>query len=238
MSLSKEYIKSGNFFFKYRSYIPFIILIPLMVYIYIFPKLFFTSNENWLYICLLISFSGQMIRIITVGFTPLGTSGRNTKKQVARVLNTTGIYSLVRHPLYLGNYLIWFGLILYCYNIFSLVIVSIYYYYYYQKIMYAEEDFLITKFNSNYYQWSKNVPSFIPKIHGYVKSTYIFNIKNIIIREYANISAIILSYLLISYYSFLMTSNQEPLLNQWKLIIFSVLIFFFICRYIKKTNKV
>ncbi|MGB8874133.1 MAG: hypothetical protein WCC75_12145, partial [Desulfobaccales bacterium] len=44
------------------------------------------------------------------GLPPRGTSGRNTQGQVAETLNTTGIYSLVRNPLYLGNFLIWLGL--------------------------------------------------------------------------------------------------------------------------------
>ena len=32
------------------------------------------------------------------------TSGRNTHDQVADSLNTSGIYSIVRHPLYVGNF--------------------------------------------------------------------------------------------------------------------------------------
>ena len=50
-----------------------------------------------------------MIRIYTVGTTPAGTSGRNRDKQIAEKLNKTGVYSIIRHPLYLGNLLIWLG---------------------------------------------------------------------------------------------------------------------------------
>ena len=53
---------------------------------------------------------GFLVRFYTIGTTPKGTSGRNTQEQVADVLNFDGMYSMLRHPLYLGNYLIWFGL--------------------------------------------------------------------------------------------------------------------------------
>ena len=48
-----------------------------------------------------------------MGFAPRGTSGRNTLGQVAEVLNTSGMYSVVRNPLYLGNFVIWLGLALF-----------------------------------------------------------------------------------------------------------------------------
>ena len=66
-------------------------------------------NEAWQMLCISVSFLGLFIRIVTVGRAPIGTSGRNTREQVANTLNTTGIYSLVRHPLYLGNYLVFLG---------------------------------------------------------------------------------------------------------------------------------
>ena len=168
MSLSKKYIYLGNIFFKYRTYIPLFFLLPLFVYVDFFPELFFKNDLKWFFISLVISFLGQSIRLLTLGYTPLGTSGRNTDRQVAKTLNTTGIYSIVRHPLYLGNYLIWIGLIVFFYNFYLIFIFSAFYYYYYQKIMYAEEAFLIKKFNDDYYKWSKDVPSFIPKFKGHI----------------------------------------------------------------------
>ena len=56
---------------------------------------------------------GFLFRAWAIGTTPAGTSGRNTKEQVAEVLNSTGIYSIVRHPLYVGNYFMWIGIVAY-----------------------------------------------------------------------------------------------------------------------------
>ena len=58
-------------------------------------------------IFLAVSLLGEAIRIITVGHAPRNTSGRNTTEgQVADVINTSGIYSIIRHPLYVGNFLL------------------------------------------------------------------------------------------------------------------------------------
>ena len=111
MSLQKEFEKQGAWLFRYRGVLPLIILFAgTIIYLdtIIYPdnlflaKLYDTNYfEN---ICLLISLFGLFIRVYTVGHTPVNTSGRNVDSQVADTLNTTGSYSLVRHPLYLGNF--------------------------------------------------------------------------------------------------------------------------------------
>ena len=115
MALQEELKTQGDFLFKNRSYLPLIILvIGLSVFIHTEyyeiegPETWL--SENFEFICLGISLLGLYIRIVTVGHTPKGTSGRNTKAgQVADELNTTGIYSVVRHPLYVGNFFMWLG---------------------------------------------------------------------------------------------------------------------------------
>ena len=43
---------------------------------------------------------GFVIRVATIGTAPPGTSGRGTRDPYAAVLNTMGVYSVVRHPGY------------------------------------------------------------------------------------------------------------------------------------------
>ena len=108
MSLRRQLERNGSWLFRHRSYLPllmipvFLACLPSFKYLGASHKL----NEVWQVFCLMISLSGLAVRIITVGRAPLGTSGRNTREQVAHTLTTTGIYSVVRHPLYLGNYLV------------------------------------------------------------------------------------------------------------------------------------
>src|SRR5690554_7017051 len=116
MPLQEELEKQGVWLFRYRSILPVaILLIGTFLYLRteIYPETFFLEDTPYeLYyesVCLIISLAGLGIRIYTVGHTPQNTSGRNVKGQLADSLNTTGMYSIVRHPLYLGNFFMWLG---------------------------------------------------------------------------------------------------------------------------------
>ena len=152
MALQEELKSQGDFLFRNRSYLPLVfLLIGLGVYVHTElteiegPDTFL--SEYWEYICLAISLLGLLIRIFTVGHTPAHTSGRNTQSgQLAEELNTTGIYSIVRHPLYLGNFFIWSGIALLTENLWFIIAFILFYTFYYERIMYAEEFFLRNKF--------------------------------------------------------------------------------------------
>ena len=108
----------GDFLFKYRGQIP--VLLFLLAIPFIFKTDYSLFSEETIQqnniISIIISFFGVLIRFYTVGKTPAGTSGRNRKKQIATRLNTEGIYSISRNPLYFGNYLIWLGISIYSLN--------------------------------------------------------------------------------------------------------------------------
>ena len=60
-------------------------------------------GETFEDVCIILVVAGLALRALTVGFVPARTSGRNTRGQVASVLNTTGAYSLTRNPLLPGK---------------------------------------------------------------------------------------------------------------------------------------
>ena len=157
-------------------------------------------------VAILISFAGIVVRAYTIGTTPHGTSGRNTDKQVAKSLNTKGIYSVVRHPLYLGNYLMWLGLLVFIGNLPFLVCVSLVYWLYYERIMYAEERFLEREFGQDYLDWSMTVPAFWPKWSQFKKGDVPFHFKSVLRREYSGIFAITLCFTIVDYVRFAMVN--------------------------------
>ena len=174
-----------------------------------------------------VSIIGFLIRFYTIGTTPKGTSGRNTKQQIADYLNSTGIYSMVRHPLYLGNYLIWIGIAIFTYNIYFIVIVSLLFWLYYERIMFAEERFLEKKFGEEYLSWSNGIPAFIPSFKNYTKTTIPLSIKTVLRREYAGILATVIGFSFIDVIRIYVETN---ILNftpvvLWVLIISLVLVF-------------
>src|SRR5688500_10759153 len=100
MALIYSFESSGNWLFKRREQIPailFVLAVPVVLCTN-YSLLSQSTMDCILYISILLSFIGLAIRSYTIGTTPQGTSGRNTEKQVAEVLNSTGIYSIVRHP--------------------------------------------------------------------------------------------------------------------------------------------
>jgi protein-S-isoprenylcysteine O-methyltransferase Ste14 len=191
MALQEEFESQGNWLFRYRSFLPLIILvIGWMLYLRreLHPEEFPLYNPDlytyFLAAGLAVGLLGLLIRVYTVGHTPKNTSGRNTKEgQVADTLNQTGIYSLVRHPLYLGNFLMWLGPAVFTGHVWFIVGFSFMYWVYYERIMFAEEQFLRKKFGPAYLTWSEKVPAFIPKFSGFKSPEYPFSWKKVLKKE-------------------------------------------------------
>ncbi|MBC8266780.1 MAG: DUF1295 domain-containing protein [Flavobacteriales bacterium] len=196
MALVQTFEKQGNFLFKYRGQFPVILFLLAIPFISITDYISISaSNEKYyMIISVVLSFLGFLIRFYTIGTTPKGTSGRNTKQQVAEVLNSTGIYATVRHPLYLGNYLIWIGIASYVFNLLFIVIISLIFWLYYERIMFAEERFLEKKFGDEYLDWSNKIPAFIPNFTLYETSLIPFSIKTVLRREYSGVLACVIGF--------------------------------------------
>lgn len=187
MSLIHEFERSGNLLFRYRGQIPVIFFIIAAPVVY-FSSYDWMGRQQELLLAVfsvLLSLSGIMVRAYTIGTTPAGTSGRNTEKQVADQLNSTGIYSVVRHPLYLGNYLMWAGLLLFTGHFWFITLISAVYWIYYERIMFAEERFLEGKYGEKYVEWSMTAPPFFPRLSGFVKPSIPFSMRSVFRREYS-----------------------------------------------------
>jgi len=201
MALKHSLENSGNTLFKFRGQI------PVVLFILAIPVVFFTdyswmkNNENFYWILLVftavLSLLGQVIRAIAIGTSNKNTSGRNRSEQVAEALNTKGIYSTMRHPLYVGNYFMWIGIVVFTANIWFVVIVSLAFWLYYERIMFAEERFLERKFGQDYLDWSLKVPAFWPSFKNYEKAPISFSMKTILRREYSGITATIIGFLFV-----------------------------------------
>ncbi|MCF8388455.1 MAG: isoprenylcysteine carboxylmethyltransferase family protein [Bacteroidales bacterium] len=209
MALIHSFEKSGNFLFRHRGEIPLILIVLAIPVILLTPYKSYgiLYQEILCILAIIFSITGFLIRAYSIGTTPKGTSGRNTDKQVAESLNKTGIYSMVRHPLYLGNYFMWTGIVLFTFNIYFAVIVSLAFWLYYERIMFAEERFLEKKFGQPYLDWSQSVPAFIPSFRNYQKSEIRFSLKSVLRREYSGFLATVLCFTFIDLLRHYLTSG-------------------------------
>ena len=203
MALKEEFEKSGNWLFRHRSHLPLLILgvgAVMVIRTEVYPETFIlkeTPYEIYFEIfCLLVSIFGLAIRVFTVGYTPRNTSGRNVNEQIAESLNTTGIYSSVRHPLYLGNFFMWLGIALLTGNLWFVIALILFYWIYYERIMFAEEQFLSRKFGVDYETWASHTPAIIPSFRKFKPAGSKFNWKKVLKKEKNGLLAVFLIFAL------------------------------------------
>lgn len=244
MALIEEFDKSGNWLFRRRSFLPLVLYVMAAAVIILGgdSDIDHFSLDGAL-ICLGISLIGQLIRVLTIGFTPKGTSGRNTKEgQVADQLNTKGIYATVRHPLYLGNFFMWLGIIIYVGNWWFSLVCALFFWLYYERIMFAEEFFLRKKFGQKYIDWAEGVPAFWPNLAQWKSTGVGFSLRNVLKREYNGFFAIFLSFALLD----ILKNYVHDGFISWKLLIspfwlyslIGAFLIFITLRTLKKHTKV
>ncbi len=203
----------GAFLFRWRSFLP-LLLIPLGV-----PALFEAAHiesiigeklDDMLSLgCFAFSLSGLALRAVTVGFVPSGTSGRNTSEQRANVLNTTGLYSIVRNPLYLGNFMVIFGLVMAIKVWWFILIVVLMYWLYIERIIAVEEAYLSTKFGRDYDDWVRMTPCFVPKPRLWKPPAEKFSFRTVLRREYNGLFVLVLAYLILDVLTDTIADNES-----------------------------
>jgi hypothetical protein len=185
-----------------------------------------------------VSMFGEVIRILTVGFAPKNTSGRNTVNgQLADELNVTGIYSILRHPLYLGNFFMWLGPVLFLRSIGFTIVFGLIYWLYYERIMFAEEQFLRKKFGDIYDKWSETVSSFIPFTFNFIAPKLPFSIKKVLKGEYNSFINIFGIFTLLDLFRNYFLSERIYLTDMWIYLFIGAGVIWLTLRTIHKQTK-
>jgi protein-S-isoprenylcysteine O-methyltransferase Ste14 len=189
MALREEFEAAGNWLFRRRGYLP-LLLFPMLLFAATMPE---HLGRSWEALCGVLALTGLTLRVATVGFVPKDTSQRNTGRPQAETLNTTGLYSVVRHPLYVGNYLMWLGVALFPGAWWPPVIVSLVFWLYYERIMFAEEEFLRRRFGEDYTAWAAGTPAFLPRLRSWRSPDARFSLLTVLRREHSSLLALIAS---------------------------------------------
>ena len=193
MPLVEEFIKSGHKLFRWRSYLPLVLIAVLLASLRYFHYPFGRQGLDsiWECLCLLVSLAGFGLRVLVAGYAPRGTSGRNTKKQRADSLNTSGMYSVVRHPLYTGNFLMGLGVSMFLCLWWLPLIYALSFAVYYERIMFTEEAFLSDSYGMFYLEWAQRTPAFLPNPFLWQQPNLPFSLKTALRREYQSLFALV-----------------------------------------------
>lgn len=211
--LQQELVRQGNWLFRWRSYLPFLIL-PLAISAFrnstwvdeVFGRSF---EEAWDVLCYLIALGGLALRVGIVGFVPAGTSGRNAVRQNADTLNTTGMYSVVRHPLYFANFIVFISFILLFKSLLLVLVMGLAYFLYYERIMMAEEKFLEEKYGERYRAWAAETPAFLPRLSGFVRPALSFSWRSALLREFHTFFLISASFAVVEMLEAMVLEGQD-----------------------------
>lgn len=239
MPLLEELEETGNWLFRWRSYLPLVfsvlVLAGLAQFTYPFGSHFL--DELWEAACLAISFCGLCVRALTIGFTAGRTSGRHTREQVAESLNTTGMYSIVRNPLYLGNFLIALGPVLFLRIWWLPILYVLLFALYYERIIFAEEMFLRRKFGRKYVEWASTTPAFLPRIGRWESPALPLSWRKVLRREYHGIFGVVMTLFLLELASDLVVGRALTIDTWWGYLVGFSLAVYAILRFLHKRTS-
>jgi len=99
----------------------------------------------------------------TIGSYFIFTSHRTIfkKNEEGKGIVTSGVFNLVRHPMYFGSILLFFSFVILGYSILAFLVWLVIGFFYYFISRY-EEKLLIKKFGDKYREYQKRIPMFIP----------------------------------------------------------------------------
>jgi len=193
MLLKEKLESTGYTLFRWRSFLP---LLTIILFLIVMRDFSYPRGKHYLALlwesgCFVVSLFGLAIRVFTVGCVPKGTSGRTTGEPRASVLNTTGMYSVIRHPLYTGNFFIWLGVSMFPRSLFFTIAIILLFFLYYERIILAEEKILHEKFGNTFVEWTNRTPILFPGFRNWQKAALPFSLKTVLKRECSTFFAII-----------------------------------------------
>lgn len=194
MRLTDRITAQGRRLFQLRGVMPLVLIVPLWFAIEHMASFELRWGEHvedwWLLGCACLSGLGLLMRCATVGYAPGGTSGRSRGAPGATTLNTLGMYSIVRNPLYLANGIMWLGVALGTTSLWFAALSMLVYWIYIERVISAEEAFLIERFGATFQSWAARTPCFVPRLSLWRPATVEFSLRTVLRREYPALIAL------------------------------------------------
>ncbi len=170
----------GDACFRFRA----ISVVPVILFIFFVFAPFPAGRFNTVLsgFGFLIALAGAATRFVAVGYAKPFTSGRENFLK-AENLNTGGLYSLVRNPLYVGNFLVYNGVLIAYSSPAALALFNAFFIANYYFIILSEENYLENQFGEVYNEYRRAVPKVLPKFFLYRKNDHPFSWTRAVFKE-------------------------------------------------------
>ena len=156
-------VELGRILFRLRSFTPIPVLLLVVVLLARSRVDVAQFSAGWLWAGVALALVGQTLRFYTLSWVLDGTSGQDDVLE-AKTLNTKGPYAYVRNPLYVGNWLICLGLMVFAKDVWAGLLGTAFFFGEYFFIIRAEEAFLLNQFGDAYREYCKKVPRWVPRM--------------------------------------------------------------------------
>jgi len=246
MQFLEQLEHQGNWLFRYRGTIG-VITLPLVAAALRWPGLPLSAWNDvqidlLVDVGLAISIVGLLLRVATVGFVPAGTSGRNAREQRAHALNTSGAYSLVRHPLYAANAVILLGFAIGIGSLWFLGLFALGYALFIERIVAIEERFLQARYGEAHTAWASTTPLFWPSLATWHAPEMAFSLRTVLRREYNGVMGVALAFFAIELVRDVGMGDEslpdwvhgEP---QWWVVLVAAMTIFVLLRTLKRATR-
>jgi protein-S-isoprenylcysteine O-methyltransferase Ste14 len=175
VTIVEDMLADGHRLFKSRGRVP-LVLLPVAILALpessrMSARLGGSGSLALQWLSQAVAFAGLLVRGATVAYAPDGTSSRDTRALRAASLNTTGVYSIVRHPLYLGAGLMWIGIAMSLGVWWLVAIVALTYVVYVERLTIVEEAFLAERFPVEFPRWAARTRAFLPRPSDWIPPT-------------------------------------------------------------------
>src|SRR3989338_3378397 len=240
-SLDKVLSRYGNFLFRVRSYL-MILLVPFIIMAFphsesIDLRYGETAQLAWELFCIAVALTGLLLRALTLGWIAYGTSMRSTTAIQTAGLNTDGMYSVVRPPLYLGNFLIVLGVLMFV-EVWQLVAVYfLFFFVCYGPILFAEENFLKEKFVAAFEAWHRSTPAMIPNFKLWKAPRSTFSLKKVLRREYHGVLAMVVGFVVMKFFSEWIGEHELEFRWHWGFFLGAALTLYLTLHFEKKRSR-
>jgi protein-S-isoprenylcysteine O-methyltransferase Ste14 len=213
-------------------------IVTLAVIGYASPLVSLQFHELCEIFCLLLSFVGLAIRMLAAGYIPDRSPDHDGTHPTTRPLITDGIYSIVRHPRYLGDYCIGLGVVLIPFVWWLPVLYTLGFWLSYRRIITVDDDNLHRRFGKRYDQWMSATPAMLPNLLRWRPADSPFSFRTALKREHAGLFLVIALHSSIEWLEHLVLERRVMLELFWIVLAAIGLSVFFVVRQLERHTQI